>query len=88
MAVLVIGRPTICEGVTEECEAEPLALCPKGVEFVCEAEPAGRLADPEGVFVELEVEPFTIPFAGWSRVLDPAFVGLSFFDSCFDGVAE
>jgi hypothetical protein len=88
VAVLVIGRLTLCEGVADECEAEPLAVCPKGAEFVVEAEPAGRLADFEGVIEELEVEPFTIPFAGWSRVLNPAFVGVAFLDRCFDGVAE
>lgn len=85
---MVSGRLTLCEGVVEECEAEPLAVCLKGVEFVFETEPAGRLADFVGVIDEVEVEPFTIPFAGWSRVLDPAFVGVAFFDRCFDGVAE
>ena len=88
VAVFVIGRLTLCEGVADECEAGPLAVCPKGVEFVFEAEPAGRLAESKGVIDELEVEPFTIPLAGWSRVLDPAFVGVAFFDLCFDGVAE
>jgi len=86
---LVIGRLTLCEGVAEECEAEPLAVCPrKGVEFVFEAEPAGRLADFEGVIVELEVEPFTIPLTGRSWRLNSAIVGVAFFDRCFDGGAE
>jgi hypothetical protein len=88
VAVLVIGRLTLCEGVADECEAEPLAVCPKGVEFTFEGEVAGRLGICEGVVDELGVEPFTIPFAGWSRALSPAFVGVAFFDRCFDGVTE
>jgi hypothetical protein len=63
VAVLVIGRLTLCEGVADECEAEPLAVCPKGVEFTFEGEVAGRLAMLEGVIEEVEVEPFTIPLA-------------------------
>jgi hypothetical protein len=59
----VIGRLTLFEGVDEGCEAEPLAVCFKGVEITLEAEVAGRLAMFKGVIEEVEVEPFTIPLA-------------------------
>jgi hypothetical protein len=88
VAVLLVGRLTLFDGVAEGCEADPLGAYLGGVEVAVEAGSSGRLAAFEGVAEFHETEPFAVPLTGRSWILDSAFVGVAFLGRRLEGVAE
>jgi hypothetical protein len=84
VAVLLVGRLTLFDGVAEGCEAESLGAYVGGVEVAVEAKSSGRLAAFEGVAEFREA----VPLTGRSWILDSAFVGVAFLGRRLEGVAE